>query len=171
MRHRLYFSYIFIPDLLPFTSILFLPLSLLPVLHILPSPLLLWWTVSMLRIHCPSRLPPPLHACARRGEIKAFPSPRIPTKTYYIRFPCWCILSFFFFFSPSFPTLTDPCLPTSSSGEIFSLLRRSILSNKKALHFLSSYLFFRHNYCFHLFTFSSYPSSTLFFPDPPAVTH
>ena len=136
MRHRLYFSFIFIPDHFAFhTSILFLPLSLTCSSHIaLP------FVVVVDRFNATYPLPlassPPLPACARRGEIKAFPSPRIPTKTYHIRFPCWCILSFFsFLLSPSFPTSPDPCLPTSSSGEIFSLLRRSILSNKKGFAF------------------------------------
>jgi hypothetical protein len=127
-------------------------------------------------IHCPSRLAP-LPACARRGEIKAFPLPHMPTKTYHIRLPCWRIYSFFPFsffslFPPSFVTSSDPCLPTSSSGEIFSLLRRSLLPNQTKRLCIPCRHTFSLPATITVFTISSYPSSTFLFPpDTSAVTH
>ena len=158
MRHRLYFSFTFIPDHFAFhTSILFLPLSLTCSSHIaLP------FVVVVDRFNATYPLPlassPPLPACARRGKLRPSLHHASPPKLITSAFPVGVYYLFFsFLLSPSFPTSPDPCLPTSSSGEIFSLLRRSILSNKKGftfsvvIHSLPPQLLFSP---FHLFILS-----------------
>ena len=157
-----------------------LPLLRVLVLHILPPFVVVagcfnatYCTIST----APRVLPPSPCVWARRGEIKAFPLPHIPTKTYHIRLPCWRIYSFFSFLfpfslsSPSFATSSDPCLPTSSSGEIFSLLSLFCQIKQKGFAF-PVVIPALPPQSITVFTISSYPSSTLFCsPDTSAVTH